>query len=143
MVSKLTDTVDKETRRRIMQAIKSSKTMFENRVTLELWRRGFRFRRNANELEGNPDISIKKYRAVVFLDSCFWHGCPVHCRIPATNTAYWEAKIQRNRARDAKVNEYYLQRGWHLLRIWEHDVKSDFNRTIDVISSFLHSSRNT
>lgn len=86
---------------------------------------------------GKPDIAIKKYQVVIFLDSCFWHGCPEHCRMPSSNVDYWKRKIQRNQERDAAVNKFYVQQGWRLLRVWEHEVKNDFDRALDSIVSFI------
>lgn len=126
----MTDNVSPEVRRKTMQAIKSSNTSFEDRVHKELWRRGIRFRKNVRTLMGKPDIAIKKYKVAIFLDSCFWHGCPEHCRMPSSNTDYWRSKIQRNRARDKAVLEHYSQLGWNVLRVWEHEVKQDFDGTI-------------
>nr|WP_242650354.1 very short patch repair endonuclease [Alicyclobacillus montanus] len=120
-----------------MQAIRSSNTSFENRVTHELWSRGLRFRKNVKGLMGKPDLAIKKYHIVIFLDSCFWHGCPLHGRKPRSNSDYWEAKLERNRLRDVEVTEYYVQHGWHLLRMWEHEFKCDFDGAIDRIFAFV------
>ncbi|RZV39172.1 MAG: hypothetical protein EVJ48_05430 [Candidatus Acidulodesulfobacterium acidiphilum] len=63
---------------------------------------------------------LKKYKTVIFVDSCFWHGCETHLRMPKTRIEYWVAKIERNKARDVEVNEYYKKIGWKLFRIWEH-----------------------
>ena len=121
-----------------MKAIKSVHTQLEDSVTKELWKRGVRFRKNVNGLVGKPDIAIKKYKVVVFLDSCFWHGCPVHGNKPKTNEDYWNNKLERNKARDAEVTKYYQQKGWNVLRIWEHDIKKNFDQTIDRIVNFLN-----
>lgn len=131
------DNLSPENRRKNMQAIKSTHTALETQVSRELWTRGLRFRRNVKALTGKPDIAIKKYRIAVFIDSCFWHGCPEHGKMPSSNTEYWEAKINRNRARDVEVTNYYVQRGWHLLRIWEHDFRHDFDETINRIVAFV------
>jgi len=94
------DKYDKATRSRMMRAVKSKSTRLEDKVAHELWKRGFRFRRNVKDLYGKPDIAIKKYKVVVFIDSCFWHGCKEHCRMPESNKEFWEKKIVQNMERD-------------------------------------------
>ncbi|OGI25396.1 MAG: hypothetical protein A2287_09455 [Candidatus Melainabacteria bacterium RIFOXYA12_FULL_32_12] len=66
----------------MMRAVKSKHTRLEDIVVNELHKRGLRFRRNVKDLKGKPDIAIKKYKIVIFIDSCFWHGCKKHCRMP-------------------------------------------------------------
>ena len=61
------------------------------------------------------------------MDSCFWHGCETHLRMPKTRIEYWVAKIERNKARDVEANEYYKKIGWKLFRIWEHQISNDAN----------------
>ncbi|MCP1531669.1 DNA mismatch endonuclease (patch repair protein) [Bacillus velezensis] len=73
----MSDTHTKDQRRKNMQAIKS-KSKLEDKVSSELWRRGLRFRRNVKSLFGKPDIAIKKFKIVIFIDSCFWHDCSFH-----------------------------------------------------------------
>ncbi|RCW52070.1 very short patch repair endonuclease [Paenibacillus prosopidis] len=133
----MADNVSKEIRSKTMAKIKSKRTGFEDQVTKELWRRGVRFRRNVDDLFGSPDISNKRKKTIVFLDSCFWHGCVEHCRIPKTNTEYWQRKIMKNVTRDAQVTEYYNRKGWNIIRIWEHDVKNHYLEVIDRLEKLL------
>ncbi|MGE5371706.1 MAG: very short patch repair endonuclease [Solirubrobacterales bacterium] len=133
----MTDSVTREVRSRVMGAVKNKHTKFEDSVTVELWKRGHRFRRNVKDLPGKPDIAIKKYRIVIFLDSCFWHGCPQHCRMPKSNVDFWERKMERNRQRDAEVTQYYCESGWHILRVWEHQLIEDYYGTISQIANFI------
>lgn len=134
--------MSKESRSNIMKSIKSV-SQLENVVARALWHRGYRFRRNAKTLFGKPDLSIKKYKVAIFIDSCFWHFCPVHGRIPKSNTEYWNAKYTKNKNRDEKVNSFYKENGWHLLRVWEHEFKEDFDSAIDSIADFIDSAKNT
>src|SRR5699024_2261330 len=106
-------------------------------VSKELWRKGFRFRRNINKLFGKPDISIKKYKIVIFIDSCFWHQCPIHANMPKSNVEYWKSKLERNVERDKEVNQYYKDKVWHLKRIWEHEIKDDLDKVIGELSEFI------
>jgi len=133
----VTDKVSGEIRRKTMQAIKSKNTLLEEKVIKELWKRGIRFRRNVSDLEGKPDIAIKKYKQAVFIDSCFWHGCTLHCRMPESNIEYWMHKIERNRKRDEQINDAYKNRNWRILRVWEHDIKDSFDETIATVINFL------
>lgn len=72
---------------------------------------------------GAPDFVFPKRRLAVFVDGCFWHGCPEHGSIPATNRDFWETKIARNRRRDREVNRELKKRGWRILRLWEHELR--------------------
>ncbi|SER70855.1 very short patch repair endonuclease [Salisediminibacterium halotolerans] len=136
----MTDHLSKNARRKNMQKI-TAKSRLEALVSKELWRRGWRFRKNVNNLIGKPDIAIKKYKAVIFIDSCFWHNCPEHGNIPKTNREYWLKKLNNNKKRDAEVTSWYLENGWNIKRIWEHDIKNNFNDTIDDIEDFLNASK--
>lgn len=133
----MTDNLSPEYRKKNMRAIRSTNTSMEEKVTKELWRRGIRFRKNVKDLFGKPDIAIKKYKVVVFLDSCFWHACELHGNKPKSNQEYWIKKLERNRRRDIEVTNYYNQKGWHILRIWQHELKEDFEGTINKIQVFV------
>ena len=135
------DKFSKEIRRKNMQAIRSKKTSLENKIFTELWRKNYRFQRNVNSLFGHPDLAIKKYRIVIFIDSCFWHGCCLHFQAPITNADYWDAKIKRNIERDTEVTTHYDNCKWNILRIWEHEVKNDFNETVKKIEDFIEYSK--
>ena len=89
------------------------------------------------DIEGTPDISIQKYKVVVFIDSCFWHSCPLHGNRPKTNTEYWEKKLDRNIEKSKEVNAYYEAHGWHIMRVWEHELKEDYEGTIGRIEAFI------
>ena len=89
----------------------------------ELHRRGRRFRVQAR-IEGLPrrraDLTFTRWRLAVFVDGCFWHGCPEHGVLPAANREWWTWKIARNKDRDADTDDRLDALGWHVLRIWEH-----------------------
>ena len=82
---------------------------------------------HANNLPGKPDIVFREEKIVVFLDSCFWHGCPKHLRQPKSNEAYWRAKIEKNIKRDRRTRSSLRRMGWSVLRVWEHDLKNPTN----------------
>ena len=125
-----------------MKAIKSDGTNLENMMSSALFRMGYRFRRNVKSLYGKPDIAIKKYKIVIFIDSCFWHGCPSHCRMPKTNRMYWENKIQNNINRDNKVTFYYKKEGWNIMRIWEHEIEENKEKSIYKVANFVSEHKN-
>lgn len=102
-----------------MRAIRSRDSQMERMMASALWRRGVRFRRNVRTLLGVPDLANQRRRVGVFLDSCFWHGCPEHYHAPRTNAEYWADKLRRNRARDAAVTQWYQERAWYIVPMWE------------------------
>jgi DNA mismatch endonuclease (patch repair protein) len=87
---------------------------------------GLRFRMDTPVgLPGSPDIRFARARVAVFVDGCFWHGCPQHGSHPKTNAAFWSAKIARNRQRDLAVDAALQRLGWSVVRVWEHEVNQD------------------
>ncbi len=71
---------------------------------------------------GKPDFVFRPAKVAVFVDGCFWHGCPKHCRMPAGNAAFWRQKLRRNRERDQLVSRTLRRNGWRVLRVWEHEL---------------------
>ena len=119
------DKLTPEQRHRCMAAIKGKNTKPELLVRKFLFRHGFRYRLNSPRLPGHPDIVLKKYRTVIFVNGCFWHGhqgCR-HYVLPKSNTEYWKAKIERNRTRDVEVQTKLASMGWHFINIWECQLK--------------------
>ena len=97
------------------------------------WRRNY-------DLPGKPDFVFRKERLVIFVDGCFWHGCPKHGRNPTSNRDYWLQKLRRNRKRDTAVKRDILRLGWKVLRFWEHDL-ADRTRVARLIIRALDRSR--
>lgn len=122
----MTDTMTPEERSRCMAAIKGKDTKPEMIVRKYLFSRGLRYRVQVKKLPGRPDIVLRKYKTVVFVDGCFWHGhegCRFF-RLPKSNVEFWQQKIERNMARDSR-NEMLLEAmGWRVLRVWECDVRA-------------------
>ena len=114
------DIVDPATRSRMMSGIRSAHTKPEMVVRRGLHARGFRFRLHSGKVPGKPDLVLPKYRAAIFVHGCFWHGhdCSLF-RLPATRTAFWRDKIDRNRTRDQKVRALVEEAGWRCLSVWE------------------------
>lgn len=119
----MTDRVSKETRSRIMSSIRGRDTKMELAVRPVLEALGFVYHPEEGFLPGAPDFAHLDECVAVFLDGCFWHGCPQHFRPPETNREFWAEKIRRNRERDAKVTAKYRDMGWRIIRVWEHDLK--------------------
>lgn len=120
-----------------MSAIKSKDSAMEINLRKELSRLGLRYRKNVKYLEGKPDIAFIGKKVAIFLDSCFWHGCRWHCRIPQTNRSYWQKKIERNKTRDKEINKIYKMKGWKVLRFWEHAIQQDCAKAISEIKKAL------
>ena len=113
-----------------MAAIKGKDTKPEMIVRKYLFSRGLRFRVNDRKLPGSPDIVLKKYKTVVFVDGCFWHGhkdCK-YFRLPKSNVDFWKAKIARNIARDYVNNVDLELAGWKVIRVWECDIRTKAKR---------------
>lgn len=124
------DKVSSSKRSEIMSKIKSKDSKIEILFRKKLWEIGVRYRKNNVKYFGKPDIIIKKFKMVIFIDSCFWHGCQNHCRLPTTNKFYWENKINRNIERDVTVVNFYKKQGWNIFRFWEHDLRSNIDSCI-------------
>ena len=103
-----------------MSGIRGKNTKLETLVRSQLHRQGFRFRLHVKELPGKPDIVLPKYRAVIFVHGCFWHGhdCDLF-RIPGSRSDFWQSKIERNRERDCKAKGTLISDGWRVAVVWE------------------------
>jgi DNA mismatch endonuclease (patch repair protein) len=111
-----------------MQRQRRRDTALELEIRKALHAHGHRFRvdfRMEPALRTRGDIVFTRKRLVVFIDGCFWHGCPEHATAPKTNAAWWRDKLAANVARDRRVDEQLRLRGWTVLRIWEHEPATD------------------
>ena len=119
------DVFSKIKRSKIMASVKSRDAKSTELKFLSLlkernivgWRRNY-------PLIGKPDFAFSRLRIAVFIDGCFWHGCPKHCRMPSSNADYWNSKIEKNKIRDKKITKILKIKGWKVIRIWEHEIKS-------------------
>ncbi len=119
------DKMTPEQRHRCMSSIRSKDTKPEMLVRRYLFSRGFRFRINVKRLPGPPDIVLRKYRTVIFVNGCFWHGHE-GCRyfvLPKSNVDFWKDKIERNQKRDLKKRIELRDMGWHVIQVWECQLK--------------------
>lgn len=130
------DNVDKKTRSWVMSRVKSRGSVVEEVVTKALADQRRSFLTHVETLPGCPDIVFKKLRLAIFVNGCFWHwhGCE-RCRMPASNTTYWQAKIAKNMKRDRKVARKLNELGWHYVRIWECDVLRGITRATEKINT--------
>ena len=118
------DTVDKATRSRMMSAVRSKNTTAEVELRRRLFRLGYRYRLHQRGLPGKPDMVFPKYRAVVFVNGCFWHNHD--CRfgiLPATRRQWWRKKLEGNRKRDTTVMDALHGQGWRTLVVWECSIR--------------------
>jgi DNA mismatch endonuclease, patch repair protein len=104
-----------------MSALKTSGTRPELALRRELHARGLRYRVNVADLPGRPDLVLSRARIVVFVDGCFWHGCPQHAVPPKANANWWRDKLAGNVARDQRNSATLTHDGWLVVRIWEHE----------------------
>lgn len=124
-----------------MSAIKSKNTKPEMLVRKFLFSRGFRYRLNHPRLPGHPDIVLRKYRTVIFVNGCFWHGHE-NCKsyvLPKSNTGFWKNKIERNRNRDMEERQKLSSMGWHSITVWECQLKPKVRQhTLEALEHTLY-----
>lgn len=116
----MADIVSPEVRSRMMSGIRGRDTKPEMTLRKGLHALGLRFRLNAGDLPGRPDIVFPRYRAVIFANGCFWHGhdCALF-KLPATRREFWQAKISANQTRDARALQALRSAGWRVAIVWE------------------------
>ena len=128
------DNLTREQRSYCMSRVKGKDTGLETRVRSELHKRGFRFRKHLKELPGKPDIVFTKAKVAVFLDGDFWHGYGFETW-EDTVSPFWKAKIVKTIERDRKHDRQLHDRGWTVLRLWQHEIEQDFANSIKHIAS--------
>lgn len=138
----MTDIVSREKRSSMMSGIKGKNTKPELIVRKGLSKLGFGYRLHLKSLPGKPDLVFTKYKAVIFVNGCFWHGHK--CRLfkwPKSNQEFWKKKIQGNIERDNRNLALLSREGWRVMTIWECALKNkcddDINREIDKLSKWL------
>ena len=126
----MADVKTPEQRSRNMAAIKGKDTKPEIIVRKYLFSRGLRFRVQVKKLPGNPDIVLPKYKTVIFVNGCLWHGhegCK-YFRLPKSNVEFWKEKIERNIERDRESMQALFDLGWKVVRVWECELRNKANR---------------
>jgi DNA mismatch endonuclease (patch repair protein) len=138
----MTDVVDVATRSRMMAGIQGKNTKPEILIRKALHARGFRFRLHVKDLPGKPDLVLPKYRALILVHGCFWHGhaCK-YFKVPKTRPEFWLEKIGKNQRRDSLQEEALKAMGWRVLVVWECAVRSmskgKSSLLVDLIASWL------
>jgi DNA mismatch endonuclease (patch repair protein) len=138
----MADVVDPATRSRMMSGIRGKNTRPELMIRRALHARGFRYRLHCKDLPGKPDLCLPKYRAVIFVHGCFWHGHDCHLfKWPKTRAAFWEAKVRRNREVDEAALTRLTAEGWRVATVWECALKGKerlhFEEVIDTLALWL------
>ena len=133
----MADVHSKEQRRFNMQQIKGKHTKPELLVRKYLHAQGFRYKLHDNSLPGKPDLVLPKYKTVIFIHGCFWHGHN-NCRyftIPKTRTEWWTEKIAKNKANDQKAVKQLKKEGWNVITVWECKLKpSKLEQTLELLT---------
>lgn len=124
----------------LMGKIRSKNTKPEQKLRSELWKLGYRYRKNVKSLPGSPDIVFKKIKLAIFVDGEFWHGYnwkEKKSKIK-TNRDFWIPKIERNIQRDQQNNELLTKEGWNVIRFWEYEINKDFDNCIKRLLHFFN-----
>lgn len=136
------DIWDKKKRSEVMSKIRSTNTKPEVKLRKELFAAGFRYRTNYKKLPGKPDMVLSKYKTVIFVNGCFWHGhegCK-YFYTPKTNTDFWIDKIAINKKRDNQNTAALLHAGWSVIIVWECTISytKDIRPVVEQIQAFLY-----
>ena len=138
------DTMTPMQRHECMSHIRSKDTRPEQAVRRALWQSGYRYRLNVRSLPGTPDIVLPKYRTVIFVNGCFWHGhkgCSKYT-VPKTNVDFWKSKVEYNRERDALNIQRLESISWNVVTVWEGELsKANLPATMDRIGSELKANK--
>ena len=139
------DRITKEQRSKIMAAIHSTATKDEVRLAKALWHLGYRYRKNNRTVFGTPDLTFKKPKIAIFVDSEFFHGKDWESQKDRvkTNTEYWQQKIERNKQRDREVNETLTQNGWAVLRFWSEEIEKDLDKCVAIIVTAMENTKSS
>ncbi|MDG6221912.1 MAG: very short patch repair endonuclease [Candidatus Bathyarchaeota archaeon] len=131
----MADKISKEKRSKIMSAIRAKNTKPELALRRALWAQGIRYRIHYNKEK--IDIAFPSKKVAVFVDGCFWHGCPEHGHTPKSNQKYWIPKLEKNKQRAIKKDERLKNAGWKVMHFWEHEI-DDLNPIIQKIKKTLN-----
>ncbi|MFY0562483.1 very short patch repair endonuclease [Archangium lansingense] len=121
------------TRSEQMSRIRGKDTSPERLLRSALWRAGLRFRLQSRTPHGRPDVVFAKAQVAVFIDGCFWHGCPEHYVRPRTRNEFWSAKLLENVERDRRQTLQLEAEGWRVCRFWEHQIFENLPEVVDVV----------
>src|SRR3989338_1148177 len=137
----MADVFTKAKRSEVMSRIRGSGNKGTEIALAKLFRKhGVTGWRRNQPLFGKPDFTFRGQQIVVFVDGCFWHGCPKHCSMPANNREFWEKKLTANKERDRLVTQTLRKQGWRVIRVWEHDLSASGSLTSKLSRSEEHTS---
>lgn len=128
-------------RSKVMSAIHSKDTVPERILRKALHMSGYRYSLKHKIGNIRPDMVLVSRKICIFIDGCFWHKCPKCYRAPSSNRKYWLPKIERNVSRDKEQTRLLKKAGWKVIRVWEHEIRKDANKTADRIAKKLERSR--
>ena len=133
----MVDKISKEKRSKVMSAIHSTNTAPELKLRKALFAKGYRYRIHYGK--NKIDVAFPSKKVAIFIDGCFWHGCPIHSHMPKSNQEYWIPKLQRNIRRDKLTTDVLTDNGWVVLRVWEHELERSegVEKVADRISSTI------
>jgi DNA mismatch endonuclease Vsr len=137
------DKLTKEQRSKNMKAIKATGSKIEITLAKALFARGHRYRKNSKTIYGKPDLTFKKLKIAIFVDSEFWHGKDWQIRKHdhKSNQVFWHSKIERNIERDKVVNLQLLKEGWIILRFWGSDIENNLQTCITKIEKKINEAK--
>lgn len=137
------DKLTKEQRRKNMQAVKSKGSKIETLLAKELWIRGHRYRKNNKTVYGKPDLTFKKHKIAIFVDSEFWHGkdWKEKKKDHKSNQEFWHKKIERNIERDREFNDYLIKTGWQVLRFWGRQIETELVNCVQKIENTINEAK--
>lgn len=130
------DTLTRAQRSALMGRVRQKNTLPEVMLRRGLWKNGLRYRLHTR-LPGHPDIVFVKAKIAIFVDGCFWHGCPIHGKLPKTNTRYWAKKLADNKERDQRIDQELKELGFYVIHIWEHSIKKDLDNVVEYIAELV------
>ena len=139
----MTDTLTRVQRSRLMSRIRDRDTKPELEIRRRLFASGMRGYRLRPKLPGKPDIVYSRAKLAIFIDGCFWHGCPRCYTRPATRQRYWDNKLAENVSRDKVIDSSLKEMGWKTLHFWEHDVKKTPERIVKRVKISLDAQAHT
>lgn len=120
-----------------MSRIRGRNTAPERRLRQALWAQGHRYRLHTRTPVGSPDVVFKQRKVAVFVDGCFWHGCPTHYVRPRSNVQLWQTKLLANVARDRRQSLELERLGWRVVRLWEHDIGERLQSSVAAVVTAL------
>ena len=133
MINVMSDFLSKDGRSALMSRVRNRGTAAEQYVRRAVWSAGFRYRLNVRKLPGTPDLVLRRYRTVVLVQGCFWHGhsCRKGQQRPATNEDFWNKKLDGNMARDTANQAELRKLGWTVFVVWECQLPEDTEALLD------------